>query len=73
MSIGNRRYLQGRLAELGHLARYASPEARPSIMRAMRRIMELQAAILRAQDRAEIAEQRLAHAEDIVCRLDKRD
>lgn len=73
MSISNRRYLQGRLVELEYLARYAHPEARPSIMRTMRRIMELQEVITRAQERAEIAEIRLAHAEEIVRRLDRRD
>jgi hypothetical protein len=36
-------------------------------------IMELQERVVRAQELAEIAEQRLAHAEEIARRLDKRD
>jgi hypothetical protein len=39
----------------------------------MLRIIAMEEAILRAQERVEIAERRLAHAEEIVRRLDKRD
>jgi hypothetical protein len=36
-------------------------------------IIAMEEAILRAQEHAKIAEQRLAHAEEIVRRLDRRD
>jgi hypothetical protein len=39
----------------------------------MRLIMELQERVLCAQELAERAEQRLAHAEEIIRRFDKRD
>jgi hypothetical protein len=67
------RYLQERFIDLDYQWRFAPPEARPSIERTMWLIMELQERVLRAEELAEIAEQRLEHAEEIVRRLDKRD
>jgi hypothetical protein len=39
----------------------------------MRLIVRLEQVVLRAQERAEIAEQRLSHAEEILRRLDRWD
>jgi hypothetical protein len=61
-----------RLADLDHRWWSAPPEARPSIERAMRLIIDMKEAVLRAQELAEIAELRLAHAEEIFRRIDKR-
>lgn len=66
------RFFQERLADLDHRWRSAPPEARPSIERAMRRIIDMEEAVLRAQERAEIAEMRLAHAEEMLRRIDER-
>jgi hypothetical protein len=38
----------------------------------MRRIIDMEEAVLRAQERAEIAEMRLAHAEEMLRRIDER-
>jgi hypothetical protein len=70
----NRDHLfQERLVELEQQWLSGHPDARLSIERSMLRIIAMEEAILRAQERAEIAERRLAHAEEIVRRLDKRD
>jgi hypothetical protein len=66
------RLFQERLAVLGHRWRSAPLEARPSIERAMRLIIDMEEAVLRAQELAEIAEMRLAHAEEVVRRINKR-
>jgi hypothetical protein len=65
--------LQERLSYLDYQWRFAPPESRPGIERAMLSIIAMEEAIPRAQERAKIAEQRLAHAEEIVRRLDRRD
>jgi hypothetical protein len=58
------RFFQERLAELEQQWLSGSSDARLSI--------EREEVILRAQERAEIAELRLAHAEEIVRKLDRR-
>jgi hypothetical protein len=67
------RIFQERLAYLNDLWRFAPPEVRPGIEHAMLDIITMEEAIFRAQERAERAEQRLAHAEEIVHRLDMMD
>jgi hypothetical protein len=67
------RYFQQRLIDLDYQWRFAPPEARLSIERSIRLIIAMEERILRAQALAEIAEHRLAHAEEIVRRLDQRD
>ena len=67
------RLFQERLAYLDGLWRFAPPEARPDIERAMLGIIAMEETIFRAQERAERAEQRLAHAEEIVRRLNMSD
>jgi hypothetical protein len=53
--------------------RFALPEARPGLEHSMLSIIAMEEAIFRAQERAEIAEQRLALAEEILRRLDMED
>jgi hypothetical protein len=67
-----RRLFHERLADLDHRWRSAPPEARPSIERTMGLIIDMEEAVLRAQELAEIAEMRLAHAEEIIRRIDER-
>jgi hypothetical protein len=67
------RLFQERLADLEQQWLFGPPDARLSIERSMLLIIAMEEAILRAQERAEIAELRLAHAEEIVRRLDRRD
>jgi hypothetical protein len=66
------RLFQERLAKLEQQWLSGSSDARLSIERAMLRILIMEEVILRAQERADIAELRLAHAEEIVRKLDRR-
>ena len=65
-------YFRDRLAELERQWLSSPPDIRLIFERSMRLIMAMEEAILRAQDRAEKAEQRLAHAEKMLRRLDRR-
>lgn len=67
------RLFQERLAELEQQWLSSPPDIRQSIERSMLRIIAMKEAILRAQDRMEKSEQRLAHAEEIVRRLNEYD
>lgn len=67
------RFFQERLANLEQQWLSSLPDVQLSIERAMLRITAMEDVILRAQERAEIAEQRLTHAEEILRRLDRRD
>jgi hypothetical protein len=70
MANRHRRF-QERLADLDHRWQSAPPETRPSIERTMGLIIDMEEAVLRAQERAEIADLRLAHAEEIIRRIDE--
>ncbi|GEO43573.1 hypothetical protein SAE02_77210 [Skermanella aerolata] len=67
------RLFQERLADLNYQWQIAPQEARPSIERSMLLIIAMEESILLAKERAEIAEQRLARAKEILRRLDRRD
>ena len=67
------RLFQERFAELEQQWTTSPPDVRLSIERSMLRILAMEETILRARERMEKAEQMLAHAEEIVRRLDRQD